>query len=201
MSGASFWETMGMKKFGYVAVAAIAALLVTLGVTTSAQAYPDVQINLTANKQVVYGGGTFTATSTANVDCAWNLGWDGETRTSAGTRFVTTYKAPQVSEITKIALTGSCDYATPASSTGAAARTAARTTADASTWKQQITITVLPVASAAASPADNNRADLPGTGGPNWIFLASGLVLLLAGASAVTLARRRAEAELPAQTA
>lgn len=193
MSGASFWETVGMKKFGYVAVAAIAALLVTLGVSTSAQAYPDVQINLTANKQVVYGGSTFTATSTANVDCAWNLGWDGETRTSDGTRFVTTYQAPQVSEITKVALTGSCDYANPASS--------ARAAATASTWKQEITITVLPVASAAASPGGDKRADLPGTGGPNWIFLASGLVLLLAGASAVTLARRRAEAELPAQTA
>ncbi|RNL60625.1 LPXTG cell wall anchor domain-containing protein [Nocardioides marmoriginsengisoli] len=181
-----------MKKFGYVAVAAIAALLVTLGITSSAQAYPDVQISLTASKQVVYGGDSFTATATANVDCDWSLAWDGSTPTGDGTRFVTTYQAPQVTEITKIPLTGSCDYADPSKS--------ARSAADPSSLQRQLTITVLPVASAGVTPSDN-RADLPGTGGPNWIFLASGLVLLLAGASAVALARRRAEAELPARTA
>jgi O-glycosyl hydrolase len=184
-----------MKKFGYVAVAAIAALLVTLGFTGAAQAYPDVQINLDATKQVVYGGSNFTATATANVDCAWDLEWNDETRTDDGTRFVTVYKAPQVSEITKVALTGICTYRAPDS-----ADSSARSAAGLSTWKRQITVTVLPTASAAASPA-NNSSNLPNTGGPNWVFLASGLVLRLAGASAVTLARRRAEAELPAQTA
>jgi LPXTG-motif cell wall-anchored protein len=181
-----------MKKFGYVAVAAIAALLVTLGFTGAAQAYPDVQIDLDASKQVVYGGSNFTATATANVDCAWDLEWDDVTRTGEGDRFVTVYKAPRVSEITKIALDGVCNYTAPAGT--------AKTAGGLATWHRQITITVLPTASAAASPS-NNRADLGNTGGPNWVFLASGLVLLLAGASAVTLARRRAEAELPAQTA
>lgn len=178
-----------MQKFGVVVIAAFAALLVTLGFTSSAQAYPDVQITLTTNKAVVSSGDAFTATASANVDCAWNLDWNGEVRPGTG-QLVTTYTAPVVTKITKIALTGVCSY-------GASAERA-----EASTWKRQVTITVLPSASAAGA-ADNtkNSANLPNSGGPNRVFLLTGLVLLLAGASAVTLARRRAEAELPVQTA
>lgn len=183
-----------MTKFGLAAVAAIAALLGILGFSGTAQAYPDVQHSLTVDKQVIFGGDSFTATASANVDCAWALEWNGQARESAGTTFVTTYVAPQVDEIEQIELVGTCGYAEPG------ARDAE---ANDATWRSTVTITVRPGANgAAAAAAGINRADLPGTGGPNRIFLMSGLVLLLAGATAVTVARRRAEeAELPVQTA
>lgn len=63
-------------------------------------------------------------------------------------------------------------------------------------------VTVLPRANGAAPAPSDRSADLPGSGGPNWVVLLSGLVLVLAGATAVSVARRRAEeVELPAQTA
>jgi len=182
-----------MTKFGYAAVAAIAALLGILGFSSSAQAYPDVQHSLTASHQVVFGGDSFTTTASANVDCAWDLEWNGQARQGDGTDFTTTYVAPQVSAVEKVELVGTCAYLEPA--TGSAKATAA-------TWEDRITITVRPGANGAASPAGNNSADLPGTGGPNRVVLMGGLVLVLAGATAVTVARRRAEeAELPVQTA
>jgi LPXTG-motif cell wall-anchored protein len=58
---------------------------------------------------------------------------------------------------------------------------------------------VLPRSSAVSPPASS---DLPNTGGPNIVFLFGGLALLLAGATAVTVARRRAEeAEIAASRA
>jgi hypothetical protein len=184
-----------MQKFGVVALAAFAALLVTLGFTSSAQAYPEVQITLTASKQVVSSGDTFTASASANVGCAWNVDWNGDARSGAG-QFSTTFTAPAVTKVTKVVLTGTCTYSSGSSGSSGESRSAA----DLSTWTRQLTITVLPSASGAAAPS-NRSSDLPSAGGPNKVFLLSGLVLLLAGASAVTLARRRAESELPAQTA
>lgn len=175
-----------MKKFAYVAVAAFAAFLVTLGFTSSAQAYPDVRISAVPDKLVVNAGDPLTVTATSSVDCSWGESWNDEGHASAGTKFVTTYVAPAVSKITKIPLTATCAYGAAATGT--------------QTWKHQTTITVLPVANGAAAPPQAS-SDLPNSGGPNRVFLLSGLVLLLAGATAVTVARRRAEAELPAQTA
>ena len=184
-----------MRKYGYVVLAAIAAVLVSLGFSSAAQAYPDVRLDLTVNHQVLYSGETFTATGISNVDCALNLEWNKVVRQSDPTkRFVTEYVAPQVSRITKIPLTGVCRYAS---------RSAGKASAvGVSTLQRRITVTVLPRANGAATPPVDNSADLPGTGGPNRVFLLSGLVLLLAGATAVTVARRRAEeVELPGQTA
>jgi LPXTG-motif cell wall-anchored protein len=179
-----------MKKYAYVAVAAFAAFLVTLGFSSSAQAYPDVQINLTSSKQIVNAGDSVTVTAAANVECSWNETWNDESHASAGTKFVTSFVAPQVTKITKLPVKATCQYTAPAGD----ARSGAQS------WSDDLTITVLPVASAAAA-AGQSRADLPSTGGPNWVVVAGGVVLLLAGATAVTVARRRAEAELSAQTA
>lgn len=182
-----------MTKFGFAAVAAIAALLGILGFSGSAQAYPDIQQSLTVDQQVVYGGDSFTATASANVDCAWDLEWNGQERTGSGAGFSATYVAPQVTAVEEIALVGTCQYAAPV--TGVSRATAA-------TWRDSVTITVRPGASGAASPIDGAGADLPGTGGPDRVFLVSGLALLLSGATAVTVARRRAEeSDLPVQTA
>ena len=180
-----------MKKLtslGVVALTALLAVLAVLGFQPSAQAYPDVQINLTVNRQVLYGGETFTATaSSQNATCSWTLEWHGDVRKKADTyKFVTTYTAPEVTKTTKIPLHGTCAYTAPT----------ARGTA---TWERTIMITVLPPSSAVSPPGSS---DLPNTGGPNLLFLAGGLALLLAGATAVTVARRRAEeAEIRASQA
>lgn len=176
-----------MKKMTSLGVLALVALLALLGFSPAAQAYPDVRIDLTVNRQVIYGGETFTATATANVDCAWNLEWDGRVRESSGTKFVTTFRADEVSDVTKIQLHGTCQYADP-SARGAA------------TWERTLVITVLPPSTAVSPPAAGS--DLPNTGGPDFIILIGGLALLVAGATAVTVARRRAEeAEIAASRA
>ncbi len=182
-----------MTKFGFAAVAAIAALLGILGFTGAAQAYPDVQHSLTVDRQVLVGGESFTATAAANVDCAWDLEWNGQARQGNGTTFQTTYVAPEVTEIEKIDLVGTCTYVDPAD-------VAAK--AGAASWQQTVAITVRPGVSGVAAPAGGTSGDLPGTGGPNRAVLLSGLVLVLTGATAVAVARRRAEeAELPVPTA
>jgi LPXTG-motif cell wall-anchored protein len=191
----TFWEPI-MKKFtplGALALAALIAVLAMLGFSGPAQAYPEVSINLTVNRQVLYGGETFTATaSSTNTVCAWTLEWDGIVRTGSSATddpFKTTYTADEVTKITKIPLHGTCSYA---GTTNTSARGAA-------TWTRTIIITVLPRSSAVSPPGGS---DLPNTGGPNLLFLAGGLALLLAGATAVTVARRRAEeAEIQASRA
>ena len=186
-----------MKKLTSLGVAAFAALiaaLATLAAQSPAQAYPEVQIGLKVDRQVLYGGQKFTATASSNVHCAWTLEWHGKVRTgngSVGADFVTTYTAPAVTRSTKIPLHGTCAYD---SSETPSARSAA-------TWQQTIQITVLP-RSTAVSPPGGGGSDLPNTGGPDWRVLVGGLVLLLSGATAVTVARRRAEeAEIQASRA
>jgi LPXTG-motif cell wall-anchored protein len=188
-----FWEPT-MKKLtslGALALGALIALLALLGFSGPAQAYPEVSIDLTVNRQVLYGGENFTATaSSKNTVCAWTLEWDGVVRTGSSSGnattdnpFKTTYTADEVSKITKIPLNGTCSYS------GTSAR-------GASTWHRTIIITVLPRSSAVSPPGSS---DLPNTGGPNLLFLAGGILLLASGAIAVTVARRRAEeAELQA---
>ena len=175
-----------MKKFVLSCGVALLAILGTFGMAPSAQAYPDVTIDLTVNRQVLYGGENFTATGTSNVDCAWTTEWNDVVRTGAGTPgspFTTTYTAPNVTQVTKIPLHGTCVYDDPT--------VTARADAPAASWERTIMITVLPRGQAA--PPTDNGTDLPNTGGPNLGFLLGGLGLLLVGATAVTVARRRAE--------
>ncbi|MCW2785088.1 MAG: hypothetical protein JWP74_1605 [Marmoricola sp.] len=185
-----------MKKIASFLAVAVAAVLVTLGYAPAAHAYPDIDIDLTASPQVLYGGQSFTATGTSNVTCAWTLTWNTVVRQGGGNKYVTSYTAPQVTKITKIPLDGTCLYTPPPTGD-----TSARTTAPLASWHRTILITVLPRGSAAPPPASHN-GDLPNTGGPNPAFLVGGLLLLLAGSTAVTVARRRAaDGELPGQTA
>jgi LPXTG-motif cell wall-anchored protein len=188
----TFWEPT-MKKLSSIGVVAFAALiagLAILGFSTPAQAYPDVRIDLTVNRSTLYGGQKFTATaSSTGTTCSWTVDWHAKVRLGSShdsSPFRTTFTAPQVTKVTKIPLHGTCVYSAPS----------ARGTA---TWPRTIMITVLP-RSAAVSPPGGS--DLPNTGGPNLLFLVGGLVLLASGATAVTVARRRAEeAELQASRA
>jgi LPXTG-motif cell wall-anchored protein len=185
-----------MKKLTSLGVAAFAALIAVLAMLVAqspAQAYPEVQIGLKVDRQVLYGGQKFTATASSNVHCSWNLEWNSKVRKGhsfTDSDFRTTYTAPAVIKTTKIPLHGTCSY--DSSETPSAARSSA-------TWRQTIMITVLPRSSAVSPPGGS---DLPNTGGPNLIVLLGGLVLLVTGATAVTFARRRAEeAEIQASRA
>jgi hypothetical protein len=182
-----------MKKLmplGVAAFAAIISALAILGAPSPAQAYPEISISLGVDRDVLYSGQDLTATARANVTCAWEIGWDGSVRTAdqpPNTEFRTTFTAPRVTEVTRIPLHGTCLY--DAGETPSAARSV-------TAWKRTVMITVLPARTAVSPPIGS---DLPGTGGPNRLFLLGGLGLLLAGATAVTVARRRAEeAELQA---
>ena len=177
-----------MKKLsstGAVALAAVVAGLAMLWFSSPAQAYPDVRIDLSVNRSVLYGGQSFTATASSDgTTCAWTLTWHGVVRqgsSSTGNPFKTTYQAPQVKHVTKIPLHGTCAYDAGTASPG-------RGTA---TWERTIMITVLPPSTAVSPPVGGS--DLPNTGGPNLLFLLGGVGLLVAGATAVTIARRRAE--------
>lgn len=177
-----------VKKVLSLGVAALVGLLAVIGLAPAAQAYPEVVIDLTAHPTVLYGGETFTATATSNVDCDWTLEWNGDSRDkSASQEFVTTYTAPDVTKITKIPLHGTCVYTLPDGATPVTGRSATSAAAGPLvTWKRTIMITVLPRGSAVSPPGE----DLPNTGGPNlWILLA-GLGLVGIG-TAVTLRSRR----------
>src|SRR4051794_22555878 len=103
-----------MKKLAALSAITALGFLTLIGLAPSAQAYPDVEFNLTVNRQVIYGGQTFTATATSNVTCDWTLVWNGQdsdtTRTDTSSLFVTTYTADKVSKVTKIPLQGTCEY-------------------------------------------------------------------------------------------
>ena len=180
-----------MKKLASASAVLLAAVLLALGVSPAAQAYPELHFDLTAEPQVLYGGETFTAMATSDVQCAWTLEWNGDVREHSGMAYTTTYRAPKVGKVTKIPLHGTCAYAVSAG---------ARNSATVATWKRTIMITVLPRSSAVSPPTAGS--DLPNTGGPNALFLLGGLALLVSGATAVTVARRRAEAaEIASQRA
>jgi hypothetical protein len=181
-----------MKKLaslGALALTALVAVLAIVGSSSPAQAYPERKFDLSVNRSVLYGGQTFTATAIGNVTCDWTLAWNGDSREAArepNKSFKTTYTAPNVSKVTKIPLRGTCAYdldETPVEPNF-------RSTVTPAVWTQKIIITVLP-RNAAVSPPGGG--DLPSTGGPDWRVLAGGLVLLVSGATAVIVARRRAE--------
>lgn len=179
-----------MKKTAMTCAGTLIALLALVGLAPAANAYPDVTIDLTVDRQVLYGAETYTATGTSNVDCAWTLEWDGEVHTGTGadgSPYTTTYTAPEVEEITEIPLHGTCGYTEPSG------RVAARAAAGPATWERTIIITVLPQGDGTVVPPTDNGGNLPNTGGPNLLFLIAGVGLLVLGAGAVTVARRRAE--------
>jgi hypothetical protein len=181
-----------MKKLaslGALALIALVAVLAIVGVTSPAQAYPERKFDLTANRTVLYGGQTFTATADSNVHCDWTLSWNGDSRQASRNPngpFHTTYTAPNVSEVTKIPLSGSCAYDAEEKPVEANFRAAVTP----AVWTQKIIITVLPRNAAVSPPGGGS---LPGTGGPDLRVLVGGLVLILSGATAVIIARRRAE--------
>jgi LPXTG-motif cell wall-anchored protein len=178
----------------------ILALGVALGMAPAAQGYPEVSFHAEVSDQVVFSGSTFTATSSANVECAWSHEWNGTTQRGIGQSFKSTFTAPQVKRREVIPLHFTCTYA------GAAG--AGSTAVKMTTWQRTIDVTVVPASPQAAPPATGSGAaggptaadlgagaDMPNTGGPNALFLIAGLLLLLSGAVAVRMARSRLDGD------
>jgi len=171
-----------MNKLGMAIVIALMGVLATVGLAPAALAYPEAQQNLTVDRQSLYGGESFTAFATSNVSCDWTLEWNGETRTQTSEDFTTSFEAPVVTEVTEIALNGSCAYDS-LEEPRAAAKAAA-----VATFEKTIIITVLPQGNAVSPPGDD---DLPNTGGPNLWILIAGLASVLAGVVVIRSAKGR----------
>jgi LPXTG-motif cell wall-anchored protein len=193
-----------MKKLPSIGVAVFGTLigaLAVVGLMGPVQAYPETSIDVKVSSQTVYSGASFTATGESQgTVCHWTLEWDRTVRTgtsSDGHPFTTGFTAPQVKKEKKIPLHAACEY--DGADTGASGT---------QTWRRTIVITVLAPTTSVEAPKTKSGvtvagpgggSDLPNTGGPNVLFLLGGLVLLLSGTTAVTVARRRAtEAEIHA---
>jgi LPXTG-motif cell wall-anchored protein len=191
------------RGLGAVLVLLVAGLGITVGLAPAAQAYPDVTFHAAVSDQRVFSGQSFTATSSANVECAWTHEWNGTSHRGVGQAFTSRFTAPDVQKRTVIPLHFSCTYV--------AAAGAGTVAASSATWTRTLDVTVLPARSreavaapvtttgrtsnAAGLPANLDGSDLPDTGGPNVAFLVAGLVLLLSGAVAVRVARGRLDGD------
>ena len=185
-----------LSSIGAVTFAALVGGLAVLGVFSPAQAYPEATIDVTVSSQTVDSGASFSATARSEgVVCAWTLAFDATVRTGSSSTarpFVTTFTAPVVEHDKKVPLRATCRY-----------DDGGRT----QTWHRTIVITVVAPRTAVSPPRTQagggpkaqaaalapRGSDLPNAGGPNALILAGGLALLLSGATAVAVARRRAE--------
>jgi hypothetical protein len=221
-----------LTSSGAAGFAALVAVLAMVGFQSPAQAYPEARIDLRVDHQTVRSGESFTATGSSNVKCAWALEWDKAQRrgtSSDGSDFVTSFRAKNVKTTTTIPLHGTCTY--DADQTPGARSTTWERTIDITVQPRRSTQVSAPGGGSGAqgsgaqgsgaqgSAAQGSGAqvsgpqasgthlgvtgsDLPNAGGPNRLFLVGGLVLLISGATAVTVARRRAEeAEIQASGA
>jgi LPXTG-motif cell wall-anchored protein len=186
-----------LTSLGAVGFATLIALLALAGFHSPAQAYPEAQIDLHVDHQTVTSGESFTATASSDVQCSWELEWDHKVsrgESSSGSNFVTTFKAKPVRTTTQIPLKGTCTYDDSDGQRTSQTRTVQITVEPKRTGSVQVSAPGNGSASSHGSAAHASAgSDLPNTGGPNRLFLAGGLLLLVSGATAVTLARRRAE--------
>ncbi len=178
-----------MKQALAAAMITLATLLVAVGTAAPAQAYPEPAVKVSISDQIVVGGQKLVVKASANVSCAWTATFNGQRRTGAGKSFTASFRAPKVKKKTVYPLTVTCTYA------DAAAPRAAADKAGTSTVTRTFQITVLPPDGRGSQGGDNSTGPgglLPGTGGPSSWLLLGGLALLLAGAAALAVARRRA---------
>lgn len=187
-----------LTSLGAVGFATLIALLALAGFHSPAQAYPEAQIDIHVDHQTVTSGESFTVTASSSVQCSWTLEWDHKVSTgesSGASDFVTSFKAEQVKNSTEIPLNGTCTYDSDGQTT-TAKRTVPITVEPKHAGSSQVSAPGHGSGSASGHGAAAHAgagSDLPNTGGPNRLFLAGGLLLLISGATAVTLARRRAE--------
>ncbi|MCZ4500624.1 MAG: hypothetical protein JWQ74_3179 [Marmoricola sp.] len=168
-----------MKKLVLVGLGALVALMVTLGVTPSAFAYPELSCNVTVDAQRVQSGDVlkvhassqqFTTGSRAAAQAvSWSARFNGQTRTATVADFNTSFRVPTVTKPTSFTL--KVQAIMPDNST---------------TCQKSLDIQV--GATNVSPPNDDDH--LPNTGGPRLILLIAGLGLVVAGGAAVRQSRK-----------
>ncbi len=177
-----------MRNAIRLATAAALAATFTLFMGGAAQAYPDPTITISIPGNEIIGGDTFDFTaSSGDVDCDWTVTYGGAQQTGSGTSISGTYDTPAVSKRTATTITAVCEYQTATSSASAAA-TAEVSAAD--TASASATVYLLPRGGDTDGGSDDNGA-LPDTGGSNLWIVIVGAALLVVGAAALALSRRR----------
>ncbi|RNL62203.1 LPXTG cell wall anchor domain-containing protein [Nocardioides marmoriginsengisoli] len=175
-----------MKKLILIGITTLAALFAMVGLSPSAQAYPETSCNVFVDSQIVKSGATFTATgesqqfttprlaarASAGDPVSWEMTFNGEVRTGKAEVFVQKFKAPVVKKKTTLPLTAS------------AIMPDAKTTCT-----KTVDITILPGGTTVSPPGDH----LPNTGGPQLYLLIAGLVLVVAGGLAIRSSRKSHE--------
>ena len=161
---------------------ALLLAVAVVAVPTTAHAYPDPQCTCTISSQQVRSGQTIRFTGAAEQPLHWKVTFRSETRTATGTRFETTFRAPDVDRRTVFPLAVEAAFVTQPS---------ARATTVSGVCKRTFDITVLP-AGAAAAPSGDQQAQgvLPDTGGPDLAPLGLAVLLVLVGAGLLRRARR-----------
>lgn len=184
-----------MKKALAGLALALGGSFVVMGPVLPAQAYPEITFDADVNHVQVSASDDLITHSEASVECDWTHEWGGKQQKGKGRTKDSTWSVPDVSEPTLMPVTFTCVY--ERSSGGKAAPTTA-------TWTRTIDVTVVPrgtsgarVAAQARAAAQGSfgptpvRATLPATGGPGWLVLPGGLVLIVLGGLAAWYARRR----------
>lgn len=169
-----------MKKVLASTALVLGGLVAALGLAPAAQAYPELQFEAGVSARIVHEHEVFTASSSANADCAWTHEWNGTSSRGQGRGHKSTWTAPDVARSTVIPMHFTCSYDGSVSA-GRSVPVARQT------WSRTIDVTVLPV----AAPANSAQSVLPNSGGPDKRILLGGLLLLVLGGVAVRAARRR----------
>lgn len=176
------------------------AILAILGITLfgigPASANP--RFTLTVSHTRLVSGHALTVTATSNVTCEWGIRWAGHTRLKRNAKvLVAHFIAPRVTKARKYRLLAICNYRarTAASTTrpGPARTTHHRVAMPVKAivpphWFRTIVITVEP---RRVSTKPSTAVTLPDTGGPLGSLFVVGFGLVLTGAGAMRLARRR----------
>ena len=175
-------------------LAALAVVVTPIG----AQAYPEVQCEVTVSPQSLKSGQKLTVRGSSGSSLDWRVTFAGETRTGTGTEFRTRFTAPEVTAETTLQLKVSA-RPTDATVSGACERTFDITVSPRGGGQGAGPITgpaTGPGTGTATSPGavddDDRQGVLPNAGGPRLALLGLALLLLLAGAVTARRARRDA---------
>lgn len=167
-----------MKKTAVV-VAALLAALFSLSIGGPAYAYPEPVISVGVSSDVLPPGGTFVVTGSSPHTCAWTVTFNGHTYTSTGTHLNVHLTAPSTPGHYPVVVTCLLQDGPNAGETVV----------------RSLTITVQ--APVAGGPAPTSSV-LPEAGGPARALLYGGAGLVVLGAIAMLVARRRRERQTPA---
>ncbi|RNL62200.1 LPXTG cell wall anchor domain-containing protein [Nocardioides marmoriginsengisoli] len=179
--------------------AALATVLLLIGLLVPAPAQAAEKLRLTVDRHVLYGGQQLVVTARSSVDCGFAVTWDGDSRGGTGRVLVAAFTAPTVTRITRIKVHAACFLGTgpkakpaAAPARGSAGPRQRLTVTVPTSLRRTVVVTVLPRGSAVSPPDTGGGTVLPSTGGPDRLLILLGLGSALVGAGLVATCRKRA---------